>query len=95
MSGSMYGEYTHIDDIYKNIITDAAQHINEDGTFLPTGDQLAPVHFNSATEDGWSRDAISIGIRAGEFVGLSVCLFVCNSSHAQSCSLYFVMLSIL
>ncbi|XP_071493508.1 glutamate receptor 2-like [Diadema antillarum] len=74
--GAMYGEFTHINDIFKEILTDAAEHINRDGTILPRGDQISVVHFHSATETGWYRDSISVGVRAS-------CSFINNKdAHA-------------
>ncbi|XP_003727830.1 glutamate receptor 1 [Strongylocentrotus purpuratus] len=74
--GAMYGESTHINDVYKNILTDAAQHINRDGTILPQGDEIAAVHFNSPTEEGWARHSVSVGVRAA-------CSFINNKdAHA-------------
>ncbi|XP_041464859.1 glutamate receptor 1-like [Lytechinus variegatus] len=74
--GAMYGESTHIKDIYKNILTDAAQHINRDRTILPSGDDIAAVHFNSPTEEGWARHSVAVGVRAA-------CSFINNKdAHA-------------
>ena len=62
----MYGEHTHIDDIYKNILTDAQQYINNDYSILPQGDEVTVVHFQATDGVTWFRDSIAVAIRAGE-----------------------------
>ena len=62
----MYGEYTHIDDIYKNILTDAQQYINNDYTILPSGDDISVVHFQATDGVTWFRDTVAVAVRASE-----------------------------
>ncbi|XP_071493509.1 glutamate receptor 2-like [Diadema antillarum] len=74
--GALYGKNTYVDDVYKNILTDAQQFINRDFSILPSGDEISVVHFQAPDGRTWSRDSISMGVRAS-------CSFIDNKdSHA-------------
>ena len=69
-SGALYGEYTHIDDIYKNILTDAQQFINDENYVLPSGDQVSVVHYQATDGVTWFRDSIAVAVRSCEHIFL-------------------------
>ncbi|XP_041464858.1 glutamate receptor 2-like [Lytechinus variegatus] len=62
--GALYGENTHVDDIYKNILTDAQQFINRDFSILPSGDEVSVVHYQPPNGNDWSWGSLAVAIRA-------------------------------